>query len=379
MLTSYPPMRCGIGDHVHELAPYLVANGAKLRILTYDECEGAVGEIPGVQVERSLDRRGTPWALARTLRQALGQSDVLAWQSEMFLHPRAFQLAAPLLPRHAPLVPLVHDAPRSHRLFHVTPFLRALYHRADLLITHSAVTTATLVDHHHVDLTRIRQVPLGVDTDRFSPTKRSLDARRAAGWGDEDIVVLQLGFINRGKGIFTLLEAFHRALATRPHLRLVIAGDDVPPGVIGGTSSGDIAALRSRAAELGIAERVSFPGYVPDRDVPAWLASADVVALPYEFSYQSAALAKAMGAGACILATDIPSFSAWIHHEREALLVPVRDVTATADALGRLADDEGLRTRLKAAAAAEARRNHDMAEVAKRLVAVFEEARTSKR
>jgi glycosyltransferase involved in cell wall biosynthesis len=81
----------------------------------------------------------------------------------------------------------------------------------------------------------------------------------------------------RGKDQATLLEAFAQVKRALPHARLVIAGaaaDLAPDGL-----PGDYRAyLDRRAAELGIANSVVFPGFLPHGTMPKLYAAFDIFA-----------------------------------------------------------------------------------------------------
>ncbi|HVM44926.1 MAG TPA: glycosyltransferase family 4 protein [Candidatus Thermoplasmatota archaeon] len=368
MLSSWPPMRCGIGDYASELAPYLVRAGVELDVVTYDEGAGETPQMPGVRIARTLRRADPPWRVARALREASPGADVVLVQSQTFLHPRAFNLF-PRFWKGPPIVAQVHDAPLTPRLLHASIFLRTLYRASSRLVTMSGVTEDALLEQHGVPPERVVRTPLGVDLARHRPG-RSVGARARLGWDEAEVVVLFLGFLNRGKGVFELLEGFARAAAARPALRLVFAGEDASAAGVGGTR----AQLQTRAEELGVEERVSFEGFVPRERMASLLANADVVALPYAFSYQSAVLSRAMASGAPILASRIEGFTQWVVDGESALLVPPRDAPAIAAALARLADDAPLRARLGDAAAQLAAKEHGFERTAANIARVLREA-----
>lgn len=373
MLTSFPPMRCGIGDHTAEFAPYLARAGVDLDLLTYRIAGGATEETtPSGRVHRRLTYSSPPWVVAREL-DAIGRDAPLVVQSQSFLHPRPTNLLPWFRRARGPLVLSVHDAPRTSRLFHASVFLRRLYRAADAIVVYSDVTAAALTERHRVPSELVHRLPLGVDLAAFSPSARQPRVRATHGWAPDDIVVLFLGFINEGKGVRELLTGFAAAAQRQPRLRLVFAGDDASAGRAAG-ATGLVAQLKLQARALGVESRVSFLGYVASDDVPGLLASADVVTLPYDFSYQSAVLANAMGAGACILASSIDGFTPWVTHEESALLVPPRDANTLAAALLRLARDEDLRERLRKGANARAQKEQDMAIVARDFRRVVDEA-----
>jgi phosphatidylinositol alpha-1,6-mannosyltransferase len=110
-------------------------------------------------------------------------------------------------------------------------------------------------------------IPPGVDVARFRPF--TSDERRAAraGFGiapDRPLVVGVSRLVPR-KGFDVLIDAVGRL---RPDVQLVIAGD-----------GRDHARLARRAARVAPG-RVRFLGRVPDRELPALYACADVFAMP---------------------------------------------------------------------------------------------------
>ncbi|MEO5590690.1 MAG: glycosyltransferase family 4 protein, partial [Gemmatimonadaceae bacterium] len=94
----------------------------------------------------------------------------------------------------------------------------------------------------------------GVDSERIAPPQQHDPAiRKTLGIEEEAIVFAQIGALVKGKGHPALLKAFARAREmTRRRLHLVIVGK--------GAERED---LENLARKLGLAEAVSFTGYVP--------------------------------------------------------------------------------------------------------------------
>lgn len=74
---------------------------------------------------------------------------------------------------------------------------------------------------------RLYQVGRGVDTQKFSPTHRSLALREKWGAGDETTVLLYAGRVSPEKGIDTVIEGFKALQLAQLHrdVKLVIVGD----------------------------------------------------------------------------------------------------------------------------------------------------------
>jgi glycosyltransferase involved in cell wall biosynthesis len=158
---------------------------------------------------------------------------------------------------------------------------------------------------------------------------------------DPRIRVTFLGLLGKNKGTPQLLEALGR-LAARNNWKATIAGN------------GEIEASRTLALQLGIAERVEFPGWLDASATRSLLCHTDILALPSFSEGLPMAILEGFACGVAVIATPVGAIPEVIDHERNGLIVPVGDVEALADALGRLIDDGDLRLRLGKAA----RRDH---------------------
>jgi len=138
-------------------------------------------------------------------------------------------------------------------------------------------------------------------------------------------VVMGVGRLVPQKGFETLLRAF--ADVARPRaLHLVILGEGP-----------ERSPLLEQASELGIADRVFLPGFVPNPQ--AYLQRARVFALSSRNEGFPGALIEAMEAGAAIVSTDCRFGPDQIlDGGRFGRLVPVTDAKSLAAALGRELD-----------------------------------------
>ncbi len=151
-----------------------------------------------------------------------------------------------------------------------------------------------------------------------------------------DPYVLIVADIYAHKNLVRAVEAFARAAASRPGLRLAIAGGEVDAGYA--------AEVRARAAALGLGERVAFLGSRPQTDLPGLYRRAVAALNPSLAETFGITQVEAMACGAPLVAADIPV-------AREicggaALLVSPTDVAAMAAALDRVLGDASLRAEL---------------------------------
>lgn len=249
------------------------------------------------------------------------------------------------------------DALRARAL---RPLVRALLRAAldgtaSRLILQNPDDVALFARARLVDPARIRLIPgSGVDLRRFSP--RADDA--AAGSGPPRVLLASR--LLWDKGIAEYVDAA-RALGGRVHCLLAGTPDPGNPA--------SIEAARVRAwHDEGVIE---WLGHV--EDMPALLASVDIAVLP---SYREGLPRSLIEAAACALplvTTDVPGCREVVTDGVDGLLVPVRDASALAAAIGRLVDDPALARRLGAAARAKALREFDERQVVARTLQVYAE------
>lgn len=218
----------------------------------------------------------------------------------------------------APVVATVHDTTP----FRGSPSARvqeigwqAALQAADRLIVHTEFSRQVL-EGRGVPGDRIVRIDHGqLDPGRYVPSPRTGPLR-----------VLLFGALKTYKGVAVVAEA----------VRLLVAdGVDVQLRVVG-----------SPRMELDLAPGVDWDlRWVPDAEVPAVLAEADVHVFPYREIDASGALRTVLGRGAPVVASNVGGPGELLTHDVDALLVPPEDPEALARAI-RALDSAELRERL---------------------------------
>jgi len=244
-------------------------------------------------------------------------------------------------------VPLVHTA---HTLAAVKnasladgdapePPLRAVGEQqvvdeADRLIVNTEDEARQLVSLHNADPRRIDIVHPGVDLETFSPGDRGA-ARAALGLSATERIVAFVGRIQPLKAPDVLL----RAAALLPGVRVL---------VVGGPSGSGLAApdtLVRLAAELGIADRVTFlPPQSREQLVNVYRA-ADLLAVPsYSESFGLVAV-EAQACGTPVVAAAVGGLPVAVADGSSGTLVPGHDPRQWASAIAGVldADPDALR------------------------------------
>lgn len=100
--------------------------------------------------------------------------------------------------------------------------------------------------------------------------------------------LLYVGGVGQRKNLAGLLRAYAIILSRLP---------DAPPLVVVGKHNALYDRLRRLAVELGIVERVSFPGFIPSEDMPALLSSAEMLIYPSFYEGFGLPVVEAMACG----------------------------------------------------------------------------------
>ena len=249
---------------------------------------------------------------------------------------------------HAPAILTVHDlsflrVPEffvpGFREYLETAVLRAVK-RARHILADSANTRRDLIELMAVEPERVSILYPGVES-RFQPVNdaEALERVRVC-YGLPERFILGLGTLQPRKNFNGLIDAFRCLLATGgaesqiPDLHLVIVGGR-------GWMYQDILAL---AKGYGLEERVHFPGFVADSDLPALYSLASVFAFPSWYEGFGLPVLESMACGTPVVTADNSSLPEVVGEA--GLMVAAGDSAALAEAIGQLIIDQDLRARL---------------------------------
>lgn len=223
-----------------------------------------------------------------------------------------------------------------HDRLYFTLFAPLYWRKAACIVTVSKDAErrlASLMDRRTA--AKLATVHHGVDR-RFEPIR---DAGALAAFRKKHSIdfpyVLYLGQIYPMKNVGNLIRAFAKLRDRIPH-RLLIVGK---PLVKAGKDLGLI-------EQLGLGDRVSCLGWVPDEDVPLFYSAAELFAFPSIYEGFGIPIIEAMACG-CPVLTSTGGACPEVAGDA-ALLVDPLDVDAIAAGLHRGLTDPALRTALRA-------------------------------
>jgi phosphatidylinositol alpha-mannosyltransferase len=328
----------GVQQHVGDLAEALVGMGHEVSVLA------PVGDAEGSRLPDYLVPAGKPVPVpynGSVARLSFGPriaSRVRRWIAEggfdvLHIHEPSSPSVSLLAcwAADGPLVATFHTSnPRSRAMAVSSPALRSAMEKINGRIAVSEAARRTLVEHLGGDAVLI---PNGVSVRRFA------QAEPLPGWPGEGGSIGFLGRLDEPrKGLGVLLEAFTLMAPARPSLRLLVAGP------------GDPSAAMAAVPEH-LRERVVLLGRLDDDDKVRAYHSADVFCAP-NLGGESfgIVLTEAMAAGAAVVASDIPAFSAVLDGGAAGELFTAGDPAHLAERAGALLDAPERRAELSLSA-----------------------------
>jgi glycosyltransferase involved in cell wall biosynthesis len=178
----------------------------------------------------------------------------------------------------------------------------------------------------------VHLIPFGVDTEKFFPKKYKSDA------------IIKIGTIrtlSEKYGVEYLIRAFAEVCKIHQNIQLEIVGDG-PLRLF----------LENLTVKLGVEKKVVFYGYINQNlsfeQYITILRSLDIFAILSILDSETFGV-SAVEASACgipVVATSVGGLPEVIESEKTGIIVPPKNVEATAKALNRLISDEQLRIKM---------------------------------
>ncbi|HEY5520963.1 MAG TPA: glycosyltransferase family 4 protein [Candidatus Limnocylindrales bacterium] len=338
LVTPYIyPLPGGVNAHVHDLYEHLVTRGHDVRIISsvHGPQRQSEGDIIRLGYGFSVPANGSVGTLTFSPRYTSIVAKMLDEERFDILH------------FHEPFVPFLSLVLlRESKSINIATFhayagwspaaefgKRMLGRFARRLHGRIAVSAAA---RHFADRYfpgDYKVIPNGVDLDRFK------NARAITRYKDGTANIFFLGRFEPRKGVMYALKAYRQLRQRGYDCRLLLAG----------------AGPQEREIRRYIATRrlggVELLGRISDEDKIRYFATADVYVSPATGQESmGVVLLEALASGTPIVCSDIHGYRSVVRRGEQGLLVPPRNVTALADAIGQLLSNPEMSARMSASA-----------------------------
>lgn len=196
--------------------------------------------------------------------------------------------------------------------------------------------TSSLLEGRDVPKGKLHVVFNGTETERFSLSRDQLatlpEWRHAHGIGEGPLLLTAARLVHR-KGIDSVIAALQEVSRHIPGVRYAVVGEGP-----------ERPRLEALAREVGVGDRVSFLGKIPETDVVMAYHACDVFVMPARFEHPSVegfglVFREANACGKPVIGTRTGGVPDAIDHERTGLLIEPDDVDALSGAIVRLLQD----------------------------------------
>ncbi|MCA9970959.1 MAG: glycosyltransferase family 4 protein [Anaerolineales bacterium] len=296
--------KAGIGRYAAELSRALLAAQPERFGLFFNRGQDGrfPPDLPAAAPQRSVALGYKPWRMAVLLGQ-IGRVPF----NRLLPDARLFHATEHLLPplRGVPMVLTVHDLiyklfPAYHKklnYWYLNLAMPLFCRRAAAIIAVSQASKQDIVREYGVDPAKIHVV-YEAASSRFRPLPPAELAQARQTYSLPDQFLVHLGTLEPRKNLLRLLEALQvLRSASFPKLCLVLAGGR-------GWLYDDFFA---RIAALGLQDAVHVLGWVPDEDLPAILAAADLAVQPSLYEGFGLPILEQMACGQVVAASGVSS------------------------------------------------------------------------
>ncbi len=184
-------------------------------------------------------------------------------------------------------------------------------------------------------------LPNGVNAESAMPdTDAGGRVRDKWQLGDEAVILLYTRFFEFEPGRVT--EILSRVWAQVPSARLLVVGRGL---------FGEEERFLACAQKAGFSSRLTYVGWVQDKELPGYFAASDLAVCPFEDTLLNRArcpakLVDLMAAGLAVVAEDVGQVGEYIEHLVSGYLVRPGEIEAFATGVVQLLRDEKLRVTL---------------------------------
>jgi glycosyltransferase involved in cell wall biosynthesis len=332
----------GLGRYAAEVARTLASDQAEIDLSLFYNRQGEarlpddLSHIP----HKTVNIGNKPWRMGVLLSQVLHWSMDSIFGASQIFHATNHLLAHF---RQARTVYTLHDLiflryPEYHlpyNRWYLTLTMPRYLRAADMIITPSEWTRQDALKYYRLPESKIKVI-YEAAAPYFKPaTDLTALNRIRQKYGLPENYILHVATIEPRKNLNRLLEAFQAVLSDWPDLRLVLVGKK---GWL-------YESFFQKIQALGLQERIIFPGFVDDEDLPGFYQLAELFVFPSLSEGFGLPPLEAMACGTAVISSNSSSLPEVVGEA--GLLIEPTDTAALATAVRRILSDNELRAELK--------------------------------
>jgi glycosyltransferase involved in cell wall biosynthesis len=304
-IGTYPPRECGIGIFTNNLFRSLVdhnnksAQGHEGFVVALNDIDLAYEYPEEVKMNIRQEHQGDYLKAAKFIN--LSGADLCILQHEFGIFGgQSGVYILPLLHRlEIPLVVTLHTI-LNNPSYNEKAILKEICKMAHKLVVMSHKAVDFLVSIYEVPEEKIVLIEHGVPDIHFNQEESKLEFKF-----NGKKVILTFGFINRGKGIETVIKALPGVVEKHPDVLYIVLGK-THPSVLRHSGEEYRIFLSRLVQTLHLEEHVIFLNkFIDEKDLFKYLCASDIYISPYlnEAQITSGTLSYAIGVGSAVIST----------------------------------------------------------------------------
>jgi glycosyltransferase len=148
---------------------------------------------------------------------------------------------------------------------------KELYEISDKIVSVTRYMKDFLIDYYKIPEEKITVIPNGIDRDfKLIGQVEKVSLKQNLGFNRDEKIILLSGRLDRGKGLFFLIDAFTEVCKQYDNVRLLLVGDDIGPDKIS----------QYLTHCKNIWAKVTFTGFVDQETMMKFYQIADVGIIP---------------------------------------------------------------------------------------------------
>lgn len=377
---EYPPRIIGgISRVVYHLARELGRLGNEVTVITVKDCDTQYEEVDAnVSVYRIDPFIVEPLNFIDSILQMnykiIGKAVSLVNQGKNFdvihLHDWLVAYAGSVLREIYPNMPFIctfhsTESGRNTGIHNsIQNYIRSveisLVKLSRKVIVNSSYMKAEINDQFGAVCDDVCVIPNGIDVNKYSGITYDYNIRRQF-CPDNEKLVLFVGRLVSGKGVYVLMDTVPKVLCRLPNVRFVIAG-----------KGPELENLRENAGRMGVSDRVAFPGFISEEMLLKLYKCADAAVFPSLYEPFGIVALEGMVARIPIVVSDTGGFSQLIEHRVNGMKFEVGNSTRLSECIIELLSDPALVARLTGNAFDSLNRLYRWEDIAKKTLEVYQ-------
>ena len=178
----------------------------------------------------------------------------------------------------------------------------------------------------------IKMILFGTDTQKFNPCKKDEDFK-ANLFSSKSKVVISIRNLYPIYNVETLIKSIPLVLKIHPDTKFLICGRGTEEDY-----------LKEMANSLNISNSIKFLNWIPNDDLPKYIASSDIyVSTSLSDGGLATSTKEAMACGLPVVITDLEVNTEWIKDGVNGFIVPLKDPKSLAEKIIYLLEHEDIR------------------------------------